>query len=111
MENKFENKMKEMDEFADELKVFIETVMVKIGAIKFDPEQIVTLFAIYKKNGRAERMNGGYRPKSNPNAPATEKQLGLIRSLMTKGKLKQSGLDGLTKGGASKLLDKAFGKG
>jgi len=56
-------------------------------------------------------MNGGYRPKSNPNAPATEKQLGLIRSLMTKGKLKQSGLDGLTKGGASKLLDKAFGKG
>jgi len=29
MENKFENKMKEMDEFADELKVFIETVMVK----------------------------------------------------------------------------------
>jgi len=109
-----ENKTNGIDEFVGEFEAFHKVIRQKAGEI--ENEHIVTLYAIFKKNGRAEAMNGngngyGYKKKSDPNAPATDKQKGLISSLMKKGKVQQTSLDGLTKRDASRLLDEAFGKG
>ena len=109
-----ENKTNGIDEFVSDFDRFYDKMLEKVKEL--DDEHIVTLYAIYLKNGRAKAMNSngnGYqrKPKSDPNAPATEKQKGLIGSLIKKGKIQQTSLDGLTKRDASRLLDEAFGKG
>jgi len=107
-----ENGKNGINEFVGEFEAFHRTIRKSVGDI--DEEHVVTLYAIYKKNGRAEKFgeNGyGYKKKPDPNAPATEKQKGLIGSLIKKGKIQQTSLDGLTKRDASRLLDEAFGKG
>jgi len=115
MESENLNGKNGIDGFTSEFEQFFDAMSEKVREVNV--EQIVTLYAIYLKNGRAEKMNengNGYfgrKPKSDPNAPATEKQKGLIGSLIKKGKIQQTSLDGLTKRDASRLLDEAFGKG
>jgi len=113
MESENLNGKNGIDDFVGDFEAFHKAIRQKVGEI--DHEHVVTLYAIYLKNGRAEAMNsnGNYqkKPKSDPNAPATDKQKGLIGSLIGKGKIQQTSLEGLTKRDASRLLDEAFGKG
>jgi hypothetical protein len=109
-----ENKTNGIDAFVRDFDRFYDAIVEKVKEL--DDEHIVTLYAIYLKNGRAEAMNGngngyGYKKKPDLNAPATDKQKSLIGSLIKKGKIEEVSLDGLTKRDASKLLDEAFGKG
>jgi hypothetical protein len=111
------NKTNSIDEFVSDFDRFYNKILEKVKEL--DDEQVVTLYAIYLKNGRAEAMNGngngyGYqkKPKSDPNASATDRQRELIRKLVEKGRVKFEGsinLETLTKKRASEILDKVFG--
>ena len=127
--------MNEMKEFAREFAEFVSELRDAMPEAEMETrfpqsgnapisregnrdEYIVTLYAIYLKNGRAEKMNrngngynGGYRKKPDPNAPATEKQKNAIAAFARKGKIAEVDTSSLTKREASKILDEAFGKG
>ena len=110
-----ETENNEIEKFVGDFGRFYERLNNAVDGL--EEENIVTLYAIYRKNDRAERMNnGGFKPsypgkpKSNPNAPATDKQKGLVGSLIKKGKVEEVDPDGLTKREASRILDEAFGK-
>ena len=115
-----EENTKGMKEFAQEFAEFISELKDAMPEAEMENEHIVTLYAIYLKNGRAEKMNGngngngyngGYKKKSDPNAPATDKQKNAITAFARKGKIAEVDTSSLTKREASKILDEAFGKG
>jgi len=133
MENIEKNKMKkieEIGEFADEFCEFRKQIAEKTNGSAIGNEEIVTLYAIFRKDARTDKINGnGNKPKSDPtrfpqsgnapisregnrDAPATEKQINAIKALMHKGKIEtdaEFNIDALTKREASEILSKAFG--
>ena len=73
-----EGENKEMEEFLGEFGLFYKSILQNVGSI--ENEHIVTLYAIYKKNGRAEKLNGnGHKPEFGE--MATEKQKDATNSL------------------------------
>jgi hypothetical protein len=108
--------MNGMKNFAREFAEFVSELRDAMPEAEMENENIVTLYAIYLKNGRAEKMNGngyngGYKKKSDPNAPATDRQKNAIAAFARKGKIAEVDTSNLTKREASKILDEAFGKG
>jgi len=105
-------RLKEIETFAVEYAAFASAVKSESGEVP--EEQLVTLYAIFKKNGRAEALNGngyGYKKqKSDPNAPATEKQVRAITNMLRAGRIAGGiELDSLTKKEASEIIGKALG--
>jgi len=133
MENIEKNKMKkieEIGEFADEFCEFRKQIAEKTNGSAIGNEEIVTLYAIFRKDARTDKINGnGNKPKSDPtrfpqsgnapisregnrDAPATEKQINAIEMLVRKGRIQtdpRASIDNLTKREASEILSKAFG--
>jgi len=107
-ENKFE-KLREMDEFVAEYATFEKSLKSAVGQIS--EEQLVTLYAIFRKNARTDRMNGNnYR--SVPDQPATEKQKAVINNLISRKRIELNQsvphVDNLTKKQASRILSVVF---
>jgi len=122
MESENMNKINEINNgsgirgFAEEFFKFGFEFTARNGDLKLSPEELVTLYAIYKKELRAKSardgnsyVNSGYG-KKNTNEPATPKQINAIKYLMKKGKIQvDSGtnVDSLTKREASEIIGKA----
>ena len=113
-ENNMKNEM-EMNEFVGDFECFYKAMNARAG--KIENEHVVTLYAIYRKNKRAEKMNGNgngysnYGNKPKQDQPATDKQVRAIESMARKGRIPTTDTKNLTKREASKILDIAFGKG
>ena len=97
-----------MNEFVGEFEAFHRAIRQKAG--EMGDEQVVTLYAIFKKNGRAERLNGmnGYQ-KKDPNEPATDKQKAAIERFVKQGRIPEVDLKTLTKREASVMIKGVLG--
>ena len=110
-----ENKTNNIDEFVSDFDRFYDKMLEKVKEL--DDEHIVTLYAIYLKNGRAEAMSGngnGYfnkKPKSDPNALATDKQKKAIETFVRQGRTASVNLSALKKKEASDIIGKVLGGG
>jgi len=114
MEN---TKMNGMREFADEFFRFGSEFTAKNGDLKLSGGELVTLFAVFKKNMRVERMNGNgcnsYSSKPKQDQSATDRQVNAIRVLMRKGKINADPkveINNLSKMEASRMISEALGR-
>ena len=111
-ENRMNGKEKEIEEFVSEYAAFETSLKAKVGQIP--EEQLVTLYAIFRKDARTDRMNGnGNRYKSQIDQPATEKQIATIDGLVKRGRVKFDpslpSVSKLTRKEASDILSAVYG--
>jgi len=108
-----------MRNFAEEFFKFGFEFTGKNGDLKLSPEELVTLYAIFKKNMRTERMNaraesGNWPAKQRyKDESATYKQKNMINFLIKKGKIKPDGsfdVEKLTSKEASQIISSALAK-
>ena len=95
-------------EFAKDFSDFFEEVRSRIDATV---EQATTLYAIYRKDLRADRLNNRNAESNADNKMATEKQKGYLLDLAEeKGlRLTQSDVDKMTKEQASRTINALLG--
>ncbi|VVB74017.1 Uncharacterised protein [uncultured archaeon] len=110
-ENRLNGKEKEIEEFVAEYATFEKSLKAKMSQIPY--EQLVTLYAIFRKDARTDRVNGnGY--KSQADQPATEKQIATIEGLIKRGRVKFDPslppVSALTRKQASDVLSAVYGK-
>jgi len=106
-ENNMKNeKLEEIGEFVAEYADFEKSLKSVVGQIP--EEQLVTLYAIFRKDARTDRVNGnGYKSELDP--PATEKQKAAIKGLVNrKGMDPSISVDKMTKKEASKILSAVY---
>ncbi len=107
-ENKIE-KLKEIEDFVAEYATFEKSLKSAVGQIS--EEQLVTLYAIFRKDARTDRLNGnGHSPVFDQ--LATEKQKAVINNLISRKRIELDpsvpSVDKLTKRQASRILSVAF---
>jgi len=111
-ENRLNGKQNEIEEFVSEYAAFETSLKAKVGSIP--EEQLVTLYAIFRKDARTDKMNGNsnrYKPQLDQ--PATEKQIATIEGLVKRGRMKFDPslppISKLTRKQASDILSAVYG--
>ncbi|MEM0328125.1 MAG: hypothetical protein QXU11_12460 [Thermoproteota archaeon] len=99
----------EVKEFLTEFKRFCEEIAN--AGVEVKTEQVVSLFAIFRKDFRANNMNSNKAIAKQGARLATERQRKLIENLAKERgiRISQEEMDSLSSRQASKLIDRLLG--